>query len=203
LPGDLSLLALLLPQLRPPRIRVVSRLAHGAYDRGCDRRDGWVGLSSEPNLRVGHGEFSTRAKGRAPGSARMGVCDDMLDTADIVREAATCVHHRGHTKPSTLRHETLFRCQRIRQPPECQHLPCSTWRSLGQQHRSGGISAFRRETPKWRTLQSAYLLGAQDGNATLQVPPVAARQHLCRSPQQFEMPAILPCYLLCRRRLLL
>src|SRR5271155_3041204 len=62
------------------------------HDRGCDRRDAWVGLSpdlktitSEPT--VGKATPSTRAKWRSSLSACHGSARKGLDTADIVREA--------------------------------------------------------------------------------------------------------------------
>ena len=56
---------------------------------GCDRRDGWVGLSacpatirSEPTIGLAN---STRAKWRSTPSRCRSVLEDILDTADIVR----------------------------------------------------------------------------------------------------------------------
>src|SRR6516162_3718436 len=58
---------------------------------GCDRRDGWVGPSSEletdcERALVGYGTCSTRAKWRSSRSACSSALQKELDTADIVRE---------------------------------------------------------------------------------------------------------------------
>jgi len=58
---------------------------------GCDRRDGWVGPSSEletdcERALVGYGTCSTRAKWRSSRSACSSALQKELDTADIVRD---------------------------------------------------------------------------------------------------------------------
>src|ERR1700722_10084160 len=62
------------------------------HDRGCDRRDAWVGLSpdlktitSEPT--VGKATPSMRAKWRSSLSACHGVLEKCLTQADIFRDA--------------------------------------------------------------------------------------------------------------------
>jgi transposase len=64
----------------------------GNHDRGCDRRDAWVGpsvlagtlIASEPWW---DGTSSTRAKWRALRSAQDSYAHNLLDAADIVRDA--------------------------------------------------------------------------------------------------------------------
>ena len=70
--------------------RLLNELRRSNHDRGCDRRDGWVGLSSCPATissepKVGLANFNQSEM--ALDSERMPQCArKRLDTADIVRD---------------------------------------------------------------------------------------------------------------------